>query len=101
MQSETSRDADAEHDGRTFPRVVEHEITKKRHSPLNGRPPYTSSTGNIHSAGHGQSPVGSSARISTRPNLILALRLVFTRALMTGGKILPSVTLETPEHAAS
>ncbi|KAJ7245479.1 glycosyl hydrolase family 71-domain-containing protein [Mycena rebaudengoi] len=69
-------------------------------TPRRGHPPYTSSTGNIHSAGHSQSPIGSLGRISTRPNLMLTLRLVLTLALITGGRIFPSVALETPEHAA-
>jgi hypothetical protein len=38
-------------------------------SPLSGHPPYTLSTGSIQIAGHSQSPVGSFARTSTRPNL--------------------------------
>ena len=48
----------------------------------------------------GTHPFGILALTSTRPNLILALNLVLTRALITGLMTLPEVLLLTPEHAA-
>jgi len=44
-------------------------------------------------------PFGSLALTSTRPNLILALNLVLTLALITGLMTVPTVLLLTPEHA--
>jgi hypothetical protein len=60
-------------------------------SPERGHSPYTLSLGSIQIAGHSQSPAGSFATTSTRPNLIEAPSLVLMRPDLTGLTIVPLV----------
>src|ERR1700753_2143326 len=62
-------------------------------SPERGQGPYVSSTGNIQIAGHNQSPAGSWAVTSIRPNLIFAPTFVLIRPDLTGLMIEPLVML--------
>lgn len=62
-------------------------------SPDLGQLPYVLFTGNIQIAGHSQSPAGSVAVTSTRPNLMVAPFLVLMRPDRTGWIIVPLVVL--------
>lgn len=64
-------------------------------SPDLGQLPYTLSTGNIQIAGHNQSPAGSFASTSMRPNLIFAPIFVLILPDLTGLIIDPFVELVT------